>query len=135
MIAEKRKSLKESRIPTSRFSRLWNYGTLGMGMGVGAINESFKRATGLSQESAGSVLLSEANVNRLVEKLSQMRGAALKMGQMLSIQGIQAAGGEQQNVLPPQLEQILLRVHDSANYMPKKQMEVTEDEYNNRRDI
>lgn len=106
-----------------------------MGMGVGAINESFKRATGLSQESAGSVLLSEANVNRLVEKLSQMRGAALKMGQMLSIQGIQAAGGEQQNVLPPQLEQILLRVHDSANYMPKKQMEVTEDEYNNRRDI
>ncbi|KAI8881818.1 ABC1-domain-containing protein [Backusella circina FSU 941] len=123
VIAEKRKSLKESRIPTSRFSRLWNYGTLGMGMGVGAINESLKRATGLSQESSGSVLLSEANVNRLVEKLSQMRGAALKMGQMLSIQGIQAAGGEQQNVLPPQLEQILLRVHDSANYMPKKQME------------
>jgi aarF domain-containing kinase len=50
---EKRKELKESRIPTSRFGRLWNYGTLATGMGIGAINESFKRATGLSQESSG----------------------------------------------------------------------------------
>lgn len=60
-------------------------------------------------------------MNRLVEKLSRMRGAALKMGQMLSIQGIQASGDK--SGLPPQLEQILLRVHDSANYMPQKQME------------
>lgn len=67
-------------------------------------------------------MLSENNVNRLVDKLSRMRGAALKMGQMLSIQGIQAAG-DKSSGLPPQLEQILLRVHDSANYMPKKQME------------
>lgn len=65
-------------------------------------------------------MLSENNVNRLVEKLSRMRGAALKMGQMLSIQGIQASG--ESSGMPPQLEQILLRVHDSANYMPQKQM-------------
>ncbi|KAI8061542.1 ABC1 family-domain-containing protein [Gilbertella persicaria] len=90
-------------------------------MGIGAINESFRRATGLSQDSSGSVMLSESNVNRLVDKLSRMRGAALKMGQMLSIQGIQASGNK--TGLPPQLEQILLRVHDSANYMPQKQME------------
>jgi predicted unusual protein kinase regulating ubiquinone biosynthesis (AarF/ABC1/UbiB family) len=68
-------------------------------------------------------MLSEKNVDRLVEKLSQMRGAALKMGQMLSIQGIQAANSGQ-SMLPPQLEQVLLRVHDSANYMPEWQMEV-----------
>ncbi|KAI9281942.1 ABC1 family-domain-containing protein [Sporodiniella umbellata] len=119
--SDKRRELKESHIPTSRFGRLWNYGTLATGMGVGAINESFKRATGISKDSSGSVLLSESNVNRLVEKLSRMRGAALKMGQMLSIQGIQAAG--KSSGMPPQLEQVLLRVHDSANYMPQKQME------------
>jgi predicted unusual protein kinase regulating ubiquinone biosynthesis (AarF/ABC1/UbiB family) len=67
-------------------------------------------------------MLSESNVNRLVDKLSRMRGAALKMGQMLSIQGIQTAGDDKAG-LSPQLEQILLRVHDSANYMPQKQME------------
>lgn len=74
-----------------------------------------------NMQKLGSVMLSESNVNRLVDKLSRMRGAALKMGQMLSIQGIQAAGDK--TGLPPQLEQILLRVHDSANYMPRKQME------------
>ncbi|KAI8988375.1 ABC1 family-domain-containing protein [Mycotypha africana] len=118
---QQRRVLKESRIPTSRFGRLWNYGTLATSMGMGALNESFKRATGFSQDSSGSVILSESNVNRLVEKLSRMRGAALKMGQMLSIQGIQATGDK--TGLSPQLEQILLRVHDSANYMPRKQME------------
>ncbi|ORE05335.1 ABC1-domain-containing protein [Rhizopus microsporus var. microsporus] len=119
---EIRRQLKESRIPTSRLSRLWNYGALATSMGLGAMNESLKRATGISNQSSGSVLLSESNVNRLVEKLSRMRGAALKMGQMLSIQGIQSAS-DKSSGLPPQLEQVLLRVHDSANYMPRKQME------------
>ncbi|KAL0078111.1 ABC1 family-domain-containing protein [Phycomyces blakesleeanus] len=119
---EPKKVLKEARIPTSRAGRMWHYGTLATGLGLGAISESVKRATGISTNNEGSVMLSEKNVDRLVEKLSRMRGAALKMGQMLSIQGIQAAG-EGKNMMPPQLEQILLRVHDSANYMPKKQME------------
>lgn len=33
-------------------------------------------------------MLTEANVNRLVSKLSKMRGAALKLGQFMSIQGM-----------------------------------------------
>ncbi|KAI8581593.1 hypothetical protein K450DRAFT_232061 [Umbelopsis ramanniana AG] len=116
-----RRVLKSSRIPTSRTSRLWHYGSLATTMGFGAMNESLKRMTGISK-AEGGVMLSEKNVDRLVEKLSQMRGAALKMGQMLSIQGIQAANSGQ-SMLPPQLEQVLLRVHDSANYMPEWQME------------
>ncbi len=35
----------------------------------------------------GSVLLSEANAERIVDTLCRVRGAALKLGQMLSIQG------------------------------------------------
>lgn len=50
---EKKRVLKESHIPTSRLGRLWNYGTLATGMGMGAINESLKRATGLSQDNSG----------------------------------------------------------------------------------
>lgn len=120
---EQRKALKESRIPTTRAGRLWHYGTLAAGLGVGAMNESFKRATGLSKNAQGSAMLSDRNVDLLVNKISQMRGAALKMGQMLSIQGIQAAS-DKESWIPPQMEQILLKVHDSANYMPQKQMEV-----------
>lgn len=33
-------------------------------------------------------MLTEANVHRLVSKLSKMRGAALKLGQFMSIQGM-----------------------------------------------
>jgi len=55
-------------------------------MAFGAVGESLRRATG-GGNSEGSLILSEANMNRLVAKLSRMRGAALKLGQMISFQG------------------------------------------------
>jgi len=60
--------------------------------------------------------MSEANIARLVDKLSQMRGAALKMGQFMSIQDAHA--------LPEQLELVLRKVQNMAHYMPGWQMEV-----------
>lgn len=41
----------------------------------------------------GSALLSEANAERIVNTLCRVRGAALKLGQMLSIQGEFDDGG------------------------------------------
>ena len=55
-------------------------------MAFGAVGEGFRRFTGGSGE--GSLMLSESNMNRLVAKLSRMRGAALKLGQMMSFQGM-----------------------------------------------
>lgn len=78
--------MRESRVPSSRFGRLWQYGGLATSMAFGAVGESFRRVTG--GESTGSVMLSEANMERLVVKLSRMRGAALKLGQMMSFQGM-----------------------------------------------
>ncbi|KAJ7886659.1 ABC1 family-domain-containing protein [Mycena leptocephala] len=60
-------------------------------------------------------MMTEANITRLVSKLSQMRGAALKLGQFLSIQDT--------HVLPPDVDKIFRRVQDSAHYMPDWQME------------
>ncbi|KIL65391.1 hypothetical protein M378DRAFT_526963 [Amanita muscaria Koide BX008] len=60
-------------------------------------------------------MMTEANVKRLVTKLSQMRGAALKLGQFMSIQDTHA--------LPPEIDRIFRRVQDSAHYMPDWQME------------
>ena len=73
-------------MPSSRFGRLWQYGGLATSMAFGAVGESFRRATG-SGDNGGSLVLSAANVERLVAKLSRMRGAALKLGQMMSFQG------------------------------------------------
>ncbi|WQF79957.1 Putative ABC1 atypical kinase-like domain, protein kinase-like domain superfamily [Colletotrichum destructivum] len=103
--------LRESKVPATRLSRLWNYGGLAAGMMGGAITESIGRALGGKGE--GSVLLSASNMERLVAKLSRMRGAALKMGQMMSFQDTK--------MLPGPIQEVLQRVQDRADYMPAYQ--------------
>ncbi len=103
--------MHESRVPSSRFGRLWQYGGLATSMAFGAVGESFRRMAGGSSE--GSLMLSEGNINRLVAKLSRMRGAALKLGQMMSFQD--------SKILPPTINTILQRVQDNADYMPASQ--------------
>ncbi|KAL8838105.1 MAG: hypothetical protein Q9176_005310 [Flavoplaca citrina] len=105
--------MHESRVPSSRFGRLWQYGGLATSMAFGAVGESFRRATGSGQEGAGSLMLSAGNMERLVAKLSKMRGAALKLGQMMSFQD--------SKMLPAPIHQVLQRVQDSADYMPASQ--------------
>lgn len=102
--------LRESRVPSSRIGRLWNYGGLAAGMFAGAIGEGLSRAVGGGSSTGGSVMLSAANMERLVAKLSRMRGAALKLGQMMSFQDAK--------MLPPPIQEVLQRVQDRADYMP-----------------
>ncbi|KAL8695712.1 MAG: hypothetical protein Q9224_003216 [Gallowayella concinna] len=105
--------MHESRVPSSRFGRLWQYGGLATSMAFGAVGEGFRRATGSSQGSASSLMLSAGNMERLVAKLSRMRGAALKLGQMMSFQD--------SKLLPAPIHEVLRRVQDSADYMPASQ--------------
>ncbi|KAL6402564.1 putative abc1 protein precursor [Ilyonectria robusta] len=101
-------ALRESAVPASRISRMWNYGGLAAGLLGGAMTESVSRAFGGGGQ--GSVLLSGANMERLVAKLSRMRGAALKIGQMMSFQDTK--------MLPAPIQEVLQRVQDRADYMP-----------------
>ena len=77
--------------------------------------------------------MSEPNMKRLVSKLSRMRGAALKLGQMLSFQGqkrtslvlcslyVLITAISDSNLLPAPIGEVLQRVQDSADYMPASQ--------------
>lgn len=103
--------LRESKVPSSRLGRLWNYGGLAAGMFGGAISESIRRVSGSGGE--GSYVLSAGNMERLVTKLSRMRGAALKLGQVISFQD--------SKMLPPAIQEVLQRVQDRADYMPPSQ--------------
>ncbi|PWY82984.1 ABC1-domain-containing protein [Aspergillus heteromorphus CBS 117.55] len=105
--------MMESRVPSSRIGRLWQYGGLATSMAFGAVGESLRRVTGGQGESTGSLMFSAGNTERLVAKLSKMRGAALKLGQMLSIQDTK--------MLPDSIHQVLQRVQDRADYMPASQ--------------
>ncbi|KAH8077389.1 ABC1-domain-containing protein [Cristinia sonorae] len=108
--------LESSKVPSSRIGRLFHYGGLAASLGYGAAAELVRRSTTTgSESSAGSLMLTEANIKRLVSKLTKMRGAALKIGQFMSIQD--------SHVLPPEVEDMFRRVQDGANYMPDWQME------------
>ncbi|TFK83858.1 ABC1-domain-containing protein [Polyporus arcularius HHB13444] len=110
------RNLQSSKVPSSRIGRLFHYGGLAASLGYGAASELLRRSTHSSDEnSTGSLMLTEGNIKRLVSKLTQMRGAALKLGQFMSIQD--------SHVLPPEIEDIFRRVQDSAHYMPDWQME------------
>ncbi|KAK8199470.1 ABC1 family-domain-containing protein [Phyllosticta capitalensis] len=104
--------LRESRVPSSRFGRIWQYAGLGTSMALGAVGEGLRRVAG-GAATGSSLVLSAGNMERLVAKLSRMRGAALKLGQMISFQDIK--------MLPPAIHDVLQRVQDSADYMPASQ--------------
>ncbi|XP_039321831.1 atypical kinase COQ8B, mitochondrial isoform X3 [Saimiri boliviensis] len=86
---------RERKVPASRISRLANFGEGGSGLD-------------------SSPFLSEANAERIVQTLCTVRGAALKVGQMLSIQD--------NSFISPQLQRIFERVRQSADFMPRWQM-------------
>ena len=65
---------------------------------------------------SSSVILSDANAERIVKTLCRVRGAALKIGQILSIQD--------EALVSPQVSAIFERVRESADFMPKWQLEV-----------
>lgn len=106
--------LSSSAVPSSRFSRLYHYTTLGASLGYNAFADSTKRLFTGPTEGAGQGFLSSKNTDLLVKKLSRMRGAALKLGQMISFQD---------ENLPGPIREVLQRVQDSADYMPTYQLE------------
>uniref|UniRef100_A0A8C7T3Q8 Coenzyme Q8B n=2 Tax=Oncorhynchus mykiss TaxID=8022 RepID=A0A8C7T3Q8_ONCMY len=108
---------RERKVPATRISRLVNFGGLAVGLGLGAIAEVAKQSMGAKRSEGAlldSPLLSEANAERIVNTLCKVRGAALKIGQMLSIQD--------NSFINPQLQKIFERVRQSADFMPAWQM-------------
>lgn len=108
---------REKRVPSSVIERLGSYGTLVASVGLGTVAELAKRNIGLSDKksSKSSIILNEANANRIVETLCKVRGAVLKLGQMLSIQD--------SSLIDPNLAKIFERVRQSADFMPEWQVE------------
>lgn len=106
--------LKEGReVPSSRVGRAFGFASLGLGLALGTAAEAASRLLGAG--SSGSIVANDANADRLAITLCRMRGAALKMGQMLSIQD--------ESLLPPALTKALNQVRQGADSMPKRQLE------------
>ncbi|MCQ8140344.1 AarF/ABC1/UbiB kinase family protein, partial [Vibrio parahaemolyticus] len=63
----------------------------------------------------GDLVLTPGNAAHVADRLSHLRGAAMKLGQMISMD----AG----DLLPPELQTILARLRDQAYRMPPAQLD------------
>ncbi|TVQ52002.1 MAG: AarF/ABC1/UbiB kinase family protein [Rhodobacteraceae bacterium] len=101
-------------VPSSRISRLARFGGLASGVAGGvALNGARELARG-RRPSLGALILTPANITRLTDELSRMRGAAMKVGQLMSM--------DTGDVLPPELSDILARLRAEAHPMPPRQL-------------
>lgn len=80
------KNSHERRVPSSRVGRMANFGMLALGLSSGAAAEVVRR-TFKAEKTTANPFVTPANAERIVQTLCRVRGAALKIGQMLSIQG------------------------------------------------
>eukprot|EP00879_Flechtneria_rotunda_P006145 GHRR01006461.1.p1 GENE.GHRR01006461.1~~GHRR01006461.1.p1 ORF type:complete len:813 (+),score=305.37 GHRR01006461.1:22-2460(+) len=120
-----RKVLRERRVPSTPLGRALGFAGMGASLLLGSFTDSIARSwSGPDSSSTGgnnsgsnlySNLITESNAERLANALCRMRGAALKIGQMLSIQD--------ETVLPPQIQAALERVRAGADVMPRNQLE------------
>ncbi|KIH53270.1 hypothetical protein ANCDUO_16608 [Ancylostoma duodenale] len=110
---------KESKVPSTRIGRLASFGQLAVGLAGGAAAEVTRRTLSfggskIAEGMPSNPFFSPANADRIVQTLCRVRGAALKLGQMLSIQD--------PDTVPASLLEIFERVRQSADFMPVKQV-------------
>ncbi|MFP0199039.1 MULTISPECIES: ABC1 kinase family protein [Pseudomonas] len=101
-------------VPGSRLSRLMRFGSLASGVAGGMLAEGARQWIQGKRPALSDLLLTSGNVHRVVEQLSQLRGAAMKVGQLLSMD----AG----DLLPREFSEILSRLRCDAHSMPMSQL-------------
>lgn len=103
-----------SALPTGRINRLFKLGRMATGIAANALNEGARQIGRGESPSRTGMLLNPANAERIAAELAQMRGAVMKVGQLLSME----AG----DILPPELTEMLARLRDGAHSMPQAQL-------------
>jgi len=104
-------------VPQGRLTRLAGLGKLAGGIAAGVLGEGLERLARGDRPHLSDLLLTPTNARRVTDQLSRMRGAAMKLGQMLSLD----AG----DLLPAELTVILSQLRDAAHMMPSSQLQKT----------
>ncbi|WP_296169008.1 AarF/ABC1/UbiB kinase family protein, partial [uncultured Brevundimonas sp.] len=90
------------------------FGRLAGSVAGGMLAEGARRLADGQRPQLRDMLLTPGNVGRIADRLSHLRGAAMKLGQIISMD----AG----DILPPELTQIMARLRDNAHHMPPAQL-------------
>ncbi|MEY2908195.1 MAG: hypothetical protein RLZZ602_718 [Pseudomonadota bacterium] len=106
----------ESRpVPRSRARRMGKFARLAGGVAGNMLAHGARQVVTGKRPRARDLLMTPANARRLTKQLSEMRGAAMKLGQILSM--------DSGDFLPKELADILATLRNSAYTMPEHQLE------------
>jgi predicted unusual protein kinase regulating ubiquinone biosynthesis (AarF/ABC1/UbiB family) len=106
---------RSRQVPRGRLARFGQFGRLAGSVAGGMLAEGARRLADGERPQLRDMLLTPANVGKVADRLSHLRGAAMKLGQMISMD----AG----DLLPAELSQIMGRLRDNAHHMPPAQLQ------------
>lgn len=108
------KKTDTASIPKGRLSRLGKLSSLAGRVAGNILAEGVSELVKGNRPKMKDLLLTPGNAMRVADQLAQMRGAAMKVGQMISMD----AG----DMLPAELADLLARLRSDAKSMPEKEL-------------
>ncbi len=104
-----------SAIPSGRLSRFMRFGFMATNIAGNVLIEGASKLAQGKRPQLSDLVLTPANAMKLTQQLANLRGAAMKLGQILSMD----AG----DFLPKELTDILASLRAEARHMPRAQLE------------
>ncbi|MDO9167336.1 MAG: AarF/ABC1/UbiB kinase family protein [Rhodoferax sp.] len=101
-------------VPSGRGSRLVRLGWMATGIAGGMVAEGARQLAQGNRPKVSDLLFTPANARRVADQLAKLRGAAMKVGQLISM--------DSGDLLPPALGDILGPLRSDAKAMPKSQV-------------
>jgi predicted unusual protein kinase regulating ubiquinone biosynthesis (AarF/ABC1/UbiB family) len=105
---------KGMAVPRRRLGRLARVGGLGTSIAGNMLSEGARTLARGERVSFDRLLLTPGNAQKVAEQLAQLRGAAMKVGQLMSM------GGD--DMLPPEIAEVFARLREQAHHMPPQQL-------------
>ncbi len=101
-------------VPSGRLARFAGFSSMAGGIAGTMLVDGAKQWAQGKRPSVGELLLTPGNARKIADKLATMRGAAMKLGQLMSM--------DTGDFLPPELADILGRLRADAQHMPQGQL-------------
>jgi predicted unusual protein kinase regulating ubiquinone biosynthesis (AarF/ABC1/UbiB family) len=102
-------------VPSRRLSRLARFGGMAANVAGGMLFDGVQQLASGKRPRISDLLMTPANALKVTHQLANMRGAAMKIGQMISM--------DSGNFLPRELADILAQLRDDARHMPRTQLD------------
>lgn len=106
---------RQKAIPKTRLSRFSRVARIASGVAGGMLAEGARQLADGNRPKLSDMILTPGNASRVAKQLSAMRGAAMKVGQLLSM--------ETDALLPEELSSILAQLRENAYTMPENQLD------------